>query len=124
MGRPIQGLQHLHITLALCQELGDTVREAFTLDNIGNVYSHLGDYPNALTYYSRAASLPETLQNDHRRANSLNNIGHTLYKIDDHKEALGYLYESLAVAETMQDKHIFREHPEQLSARLPRATSV
>jgi tetratricopeptide (TPR) repeat protein len=61
--------------LKLYREASDRLGEARTLNNIGLIYSELGEKQKALEYYSQALPLVRAVGNRGGEATTLNNIG-------------------------------------------------
>ena len=53
----------------------DSRKEAVTLNNIGGVYSSLGEKQKALQFYNQALPLRRAVGDRGGEANTLNNIG-------------------------------------------------
>lgn len=78
---------------------------ADTLNTVGNIYIHLGDYAKALDYYQNALKIYEQSTNENGLATSYNNIGLVFFKLGDHKKALDYYERSLKLREASDDIH-------------------
>ncbi len=87
------------------EEIGNQQGIASSLNNIGNVYYHQGNYSQALDYYQRSLKNYEIMEDTIGIARSLGNIG--LIHIDqgNHLEALDYSQRSLNIREEIGDKY-------------------
>ncbi|MEC4854184.1 MAG: tetratricopeptide repeat protein, partial [Jaaginema sp. PMC 1079.18] len=56
-----QALDYYNQALPLSQAVGDRASEANTLNNIGGVYSDLGEKQQALDYYNQALPLSQAV---------------------------------------------------------------
>ena len=83
---------------------------ALSYNNIGSIYSDMGDYPKALEFYTKALSIREkVLGKDHPdTANSYNNIGNVYGYIGDYPKALDFLTKALNIKE----KALGKDHPD------------
>jgi len=66
---------------------------AYLCNEIGLVYSNLGDRQQALSYYERALPIMEEMGDRSELARTLNNIGRVHHNLGDRQQALSY-YES------------------------------
>ncbi|MEQ9545624.1 MAG: tetratricopeptide repeat protein, partial [Marinobacter sp.] len=69
-----QALDYYNQALPLFQAVGDRRGEATTLNNIGRVYSSLGQKQQALDYYNQALPLFQAVGDRGGEARTLNNI--------------------------------------------------
>ncbi|WP_396442845.1 tetratricopeptide repeat protein, partial [Limnospira sp. PMC 1042.18] len=70
--------------------MGDRRGEATTLNNIGGVYSDLGEKQTALDYYNQALPLSRAVGDRRGEATTLNNIGFVYYYLGEKQTALDY----------------------------------
>jgi CHAT domain-containing protein/tetratricopeptide (TPR) repeat protein len=78
------------------RRIGDRGGEGTTLNNIGFVYSSLGQYPKALEYYQQALAIR---QDDRRgEGTTLNNIGLVYDKLGQPNQALEYYQQALVIS--------------------------
>ena len=75
------------------------------LNNIGCAFDYLGEYENALQYYSQALTLFKT---DLHQSMCLNNIGITYAKNHQHQQAFQCFHRSLSIGERMLSENDFR----------------
>jgi tetratricopeptide (TPR) repeat protein len=75
--------------------VGDRGGEASTLNNIGSVYSGLGEQQKALGYYEHALPLQRAVGNRSGEAATLNNIGNVYIDLAEQQKALGYYEQAL-----------------------------
>ncbi len=90
--------------LKLYRSAGDRLQEAITLNNIGLVYSDLGEKQKALEYYNQSLPLKRAL--GHRRGESvtLNNIGVVYSELGEKQKALEYYNQSLPLSRAVGDR--------------------
>jgi CHAT domain-containing protein len=81
--------------LKLYREAGNRRGEAGTLNNIGGVYSDLGEKQKALEYYSQSLPLSRALGDRSGEAGTLNNIGGVYSDLGEKQKALEYYNQSL-----------------------------
>ncbi|MEH2214845.1 CHAT domain-containing tetratricopeptide repeat protein, partial [Nostoc sp.] len=75
-----------------------------TLNNIGEIYSSLGQYPKALEYLQQALAIRKQIGDRSGIGNSLNNIGFIYSSLGQYPKALEYLQQALAIRKQIGDK--------------------
>ncbi|NJR15755.1 MAG: CHAT domain-containing protein [Calothrix sp. CSU_2_0] len=90
--------------LVLWQKLDDKKKQATTLNNIGRVYSDLGDKQQALKFYNQSLPLSIEVGNKSGQATTLNNIGFVYDDLGDKQQALKFYNQSLPLAIEVGDK--------------------
>jgi len=90
--------------LKLFRAVGDRGGEAGTLNNIGLVYSALGEKQKALEYYSQ--SLPRLRAVGDHGAITLNNIGLVYSELGQKQKALEYYSQSLPLSRAVGDRSL------------------
>ncbi|MEG3957926.1 CHAT domain-containing tetratricopeptide repeat protein [Microcoleus sp. herbarium2] len=81
--------------LKLYREAGDRRGEAFTLTNIGQVYSDLEEKQKALEYYSQSLPLSRAVGDRKQEASILNSIGSAYSYLGEKQKAREYFSQSL-----------------------------
>jgi len=81
--------------LKLYREAGDRRGEAFTLTNIGQVYSDLEEQQKALEYYSQSLPLSRAVGDRKQEASILNSIGSAYSYLGEKQKAREYFSQSL-----------------------------
>lgn len=80
------------------ESLGDTEHElsfrATLLNNMGNVYSDLGNIPSAIDVYMESLHVKERLNDFHGVGNALNNLANLYKLLDDDEKAITYFREA------------------------------
>ena len=84
--------------------VGDRSGEANTLNNIGLVYSELGEKQKALEYYSQSLPLSHAVGDRSGEANTLNNIGLVYSELGEKQKALEYYSQSLPLSRAVGDR--------------------
>jgi hypothetical protein len=74
------------------------------LNNIGFIYSSLGDYQTALDYYERSLSIRTEIGDRRGEGDSLNNIGFIYSSLGQYQKALGYYERSLSIRTEIGDR--------------------
>ncbi len=90
--------------MPLRRQVGDKAGEAATLNNIGRVYSALGDQQKALDYYNQSLPLRRQVGDKAGEAATLNNIGRVYSALGDQQKALDYYNQSLPLRRQVGDK--------------------
>jgi CHAT domain-containing protein/Tfp pilus assembly protein PilF len=88
----------------LYREAGDRRGEAVTLNNIGSVYSELGEKQKALEYYSQSLPLYRALGDRSGEAATLSNIGLVYSELGEKQKALEYYSQSLSQTRAVGDR--------------------
>ncbi|MEG4119422.1 tetratricopeptide repeat protein [Microcoleus sp. N9_B4] len=90
--------------LKLYREAGDREKEAVTLNNIGGVYSDLGEQQKALDYYNQSLPLNRAIGDRSVEAITLNNIGKVYSDLGEQQKALDYYNQSLTLKRAIGDR--------------------
>ncbi len=92
-------------SLALKKDDGDrgTLDMANSLSNLGSLYSQVGDYPQALSYYRQAIALLEKIRSGRGVTSALSNIGNTLAAMGQRVEARQMFERALGMAQASGD---------------------
>jgi CHAT domain-containing protein/Tfp pilus assembly protein PilF len=90
--------------LKLSQQVGDRSGESTTLNNIGFVYSALGDKQQALRYYNQALPLRRAVGDRSGEATTLNNIGLVYSNLGEQQQALRYYNQALPLRRVVGDR--------------------
>jgi CHAT domain-containing protein/tetratricopeptide (TPR) repeat protein len=90
--------------LKLYREAGDRAEEAVLLNNIGLVYSALGEQQKALEYYSQSLPLLRAVGDRSLEATTLTNIGLVYSALGEQQKALEYYSQSLPLWRAVGDR--------------------
>ena len=99
-----QAIQKWEEALPLIRAVGNKVREATTLNNMGKVYSDLGEKQKALDYYSKSLPLWQEMRDKAGEAGTLNNIGRVYDDLGEKQKALDYFNKALPLSREVKDK--------------------
>lgn len=86
------------------QQTGQNVSIAVTLNNLGNVYLKMADWPRAEAYFLQAAELYQQAGQLDRLAHTQENIARVLAHQNRHHQAAEVLQRSLSYFESVADK--------------------
>lgn len=107
LGDYTKALSNLNIALNLAQNnrLQDPQSVATTLNNIGNVYQNMKDYPASIECFSRALKQPSLqLQNPNLYAVLLDNLAYSKTKVTLHDAEIANLFnESLRIKSELEN---------------------
>jgi len=103
-GRERLGLRWLEMGLAVSRKTGDQKREALFCNDLGGVWSILGDKRKALDYYEQALPVFHTMGEQSGEATALNNIGGVWADLGDKRRALNNYEQALHVFRTVKDQ--------------------
>lgn len=76
--------------LAAARAIGDQLREANALGNLGNIHRNIGDTRMAITYYAQAFAVMQVLGDDSGTANALAGLGNAHADRGDARTAITY----------------------------------
>ena len=89
--------------------LADAVRKrggkAATLNNIGIVYSDLGEKQKALEYFNQALPILRAVGDRSGEATNLNNIGFVYSDLGENQKALDYFNQALSIRPAVRDRN-------------------
>ena len=97
-------LNKLNDVLQIFRTVGDRDNEAITLNNIGGVYSSLGEKQKALDYYKQALPILHTVGDRASEAITLNNIGTVYDLMGEKQKALDYFIQALPIYRAVGDR--------------------
>jgi class 3 adenylate cyclase/tetratricopeptide (TPR) repeat protein len=90
-------------SLAISDEIEDSLTVARTLHSIGNIYETLGDYENALGYFQRNMEINRRLGDNRRVASTLIDIGYIVYYQGEYGKGISYFQKGLKLYEEIGD---------------------
>lgn len=91
-------------SLVLWRDLNNRSMEAETLDNIGTIYSNLGEKQKALAYYNQALKLEQSLGSRAKEAAVLSNIGVVFSDLGENQKALDFYRQTLLIQKKIGDR--------------------
>jgi CHAT domain-containing protein len=94
-------MEYFEKALPIFQSLGDRAGEAMTLNNIGEVYSDLGQRQKALEFYQKVLAIYQALGDRAGEAMTLNNIGLVYDALGQKQKALEYYEKSLPIVQAV-----------------------
>ncbi len=97
-------LQSWQQTLQIYREIKDRQGEVKSLNNLGNVYSSLGDYPKAIDYYQQGLKMAIEIKDRQGEGNALGNLGIAYYSLGNYPKAIDYQQQSLKIAIEIKDR--------------------
>ena len=89
-------------SLAIRQAIGDRRGEGVMLNNIGGIYSGLGQYQQALGYYERSLVILQATKTQAEIGTSLSNIGRLYAQQEQPELAIVFLKQAVNVRETIR----------------------
>jgi CHAT domain-containing protein/Tfp pilus assembly protein PilF len=90
--------------LVLWQTVGDKSKQALTLNNMGFVYSALGEKQKALEFYNQALLIRRAVVDKGGEGNILNNIGMVYNDLGEKRKALQFYNQALPLIRSVGDK--------------------
>ncbi|NHJ32546.1 MAG: tetratricopeptide repeat protein, partial [Asgard group archaeon] len=99
-----KALELLLECLRLNEELGNKIKIAGTLNNIGLIYNSKSDYKLAIEYYEKALTISEELGNKRQVGTVLSNIGNIYAQQGDLNRAHDYMQQSLVLRKELGSK--------------------
>jgi CHAT domain-containing protein/Flp pilus assembly protein TadD len=92
--------------LALYRENKDRHGEAQALNEIGNTYIDLGNFPKALDYLQRALAIKKELGDRLEIGKTLSNLGLVYWNLSDYPKAIDHFNQSLQIAREVKDQKL------------------
>ena len=99
-----QAIPKFEQAVILYRQAGDKRSEAVSLNNIGYVYSSLGEHQKALEFYNQALPLLRAVGDRGGEANTLNNIGGVYDSWGEKQKALEFLNQALPLIRAVGDR--------------------
>ena len=99
-----QAIQKSQEARLLYRAVGDRRGEATTLNNIGRVYSALGEKQKALDYYNEALPILRAVGDRGGEATTLNNIGRVYSALGEKQKALDFFNQALPILRAVGDR--------------------
>ncbi|MEG5040046.1 tetratricopeptide repeat protein [Microcoleus sp. B3-C5] len=99
-----KAIAKLEEALKLIRAVGNRRGEAAILNNIGKVYSELGEKQKALEYYSHSLTLTRAVGDRRGEATILTNIGKVYSELGEKQKALEYYSQSLPLFRAVGDR--------------------
>jgi len=96
-GRLDEAIDHLHQSLILYKELGDSFGRAVAVSNLGDAYKESGQLEQAIENIRSGLSIFRLLGNTWSEGIALSNLGDIYQRMDRFDEAGSYLEQALAV---------------------------
>ncbi|BDA74105.1 hypothetical protein CAL7716_082710 [Calothrix sp. PCC 7716] len=97
-------MDNYNLAFPLWRQVGDKKGEAATFNNIGKVYSDLGDNQKAFSYFNLALPLSRQVGDKAQEAAMLNNIGTFYSDLGEQQKALDYYIAALPLRRQVGDK--------------------
>lgn len=96
-----EALKHFNLSKEIAEKLGDKLKLAAVINNMGLVYDDKADYQKALTYYLQALKLCEegNTGNNWMYGSTLNNVGLIYQNMGKYDQALEFFNRSMKVKE-------------------------
>jgi CHAT domain-containing protein/Tfp pilus assembly protein PilF len=101
-----QAIKKWEEALSLYQMVGDRRVEATTLNNIGLVYSNLGEKQKALEFYNQALPIVRAVGDRRVEAITLNNIGAVYDDLGEKQKALEFYNQALPIVRAVGDRRV------------------
>jgi tetratricopeptide (TPR) repeat protein len=89
--------------LTIFNRVGATREKGVTINQIGQIYSSLGQYQKALEYGEKSLAISQKIGDMAEVAPSLNNLGQIYYFLGQYSKALKYFESSLPITQKIRD---------------------
>jgi tetratricopeptide (TPR) repeat protein len=89
-------LEKYQQALVIVREIGERLGEGVVLNNIGEVYNNLGQYPKALEFYQQALAIRREVSDRKGEGVTLNNMGLVYRRPRTVPQSLGILSTSFS----------------------------
>lgn len=94
---------HLFKALKIIETLNSPIQLLRIKVGIGNLYSNIGDYDKAFSYYNESKEISLTLPNHPYYSMICNNIGLNLEHLNNSKEAIRYYHQGLIYVDSINN---------------------
>lgn len=99
-----KAIQKYQESILLWRAAGDLKEEAGALQNIGDLYDELGEYPKALDLFNQALPLARAAGDRLGEARTLNDIGYTYDSLGERQKALDFYGQALPLKRAAGDR--------------------
>lgn len=96
-GRYEEAIGHLHRSMSVCRELGDSYGRLRAVGNLGDAYLQTGVLAKAVEYCRRGLALGKALDNSWVQGIALSNLGDAYQRLGRFDEAVSCLEQALVV---------------------------
>jgi CHAT domain-containing protein/tetratricopeptide (TPR) repeat protein len=93
----------------IAKSIGDNATEIKVLNNIGSVYSYLGEYARSLEYFQSALGKAQKAQDAEEMSIILNNIGIVYSQVGNYEESTRYYQRVIDLASETKGKKVLWE---------------
>ena len=104
--REVHQQDWLELGLAVSQSLQDQKQQARFLNELGGVYSALGEKAKALEYYNQALPIMQAVGDRSSEAAILNNMGLVYSALGDKSQALDYYNQVLSILRAVGNRNV------------------
>src|SRR5215510_15314316 len=91
--------------LSIWRTLGDRQMEAYSLNEMGLIYSDIGEYQKALDSYAQARTIYKLIDDPRGQAGMLTNIGWVYGALGEYKKAIDLTEQALEARRAIGDRH-------------------
>lgn len=106
LGRFPDSLGYALRNLDISRQIGDVKKQGRALNNIGSIYSRLGDYVAAVENFELALDIKLKTEDALGESSVLGNIGTVYHQKNDYPAALEYYSRSLEIKERLGEKQL------------------
>jgi len=99
-----QAIEKWQAARELYRAVGDRRTEAIILNNIGDIYSSLGEKQQALEYFNQALPIVREVGDRRGEAITLSNIGGVYSDLGEKQQALDYYHQALPILRAVGDR--------------------
>jgi CHAT domain-containing protein len=88
----------------MAQEIGDRVWESRILGNLGNAYSDLEQYEQAIDLYRQGLQITQEMKDRPGESATLLNLGNVYYDLKQYEQAINFYEQQIVIALEIQDR--------------------
>jgi tetratricopeptide (TPR) repeat protein len=99
-----QAIRLLQQAAQAAEKAGDRYNLGAHLNNLGLVYTRLGQYEQAIDYHQQSLAIKRERGNKQGEGASLGNLGNVYDRLGQYEQAIDYQQQSLAISREMRDK--------------------
>ncbi len=105
LGLRQDAMKNLVEALRICDQMGNKLDKAITLNSIGVIHYERSELMEALKSFKRALAILETIENETYASKVLNNIGLIHIERGDYEKAAMYLQKGLDIKKKLNSSH-------------------
>lgn len=100
----INNLKAWEASLEIVQVIGNRQEEFNVLVTLGNLYTDIGEYQQAISFYEQSLALARELEDRQGEADTLSNLGVVYDNFGEYQQAISFYEQSLTLTRELEDR--------------------